>query len=79
MLRTVLALLLMTLPAQAEGERAGDFDYYVMSLSWTPTWCNLTGDARHSPQCKSGRGFGRNTQMAAISAFAEQPRATRHG
>jgi len=58
MLRTVLALLLMTLPAQAEGERAGDFDYYVMSLSWTPTWCNLTGDARHSPQCKSGRGFG---------------------
>lgn len=58
MLRTVLALLLMTVPAQAEGEPAGDFDYYVMSLSWTPTWCNLTGDARHSPQCKFGRGFG---------------------
>lgn len=58
MLRTVLAMLFLALPAHAQGERAGDFDYYVMSLSWTPTWCNLTGDARRSPQCETGRGFG---------------------
>ncbi|MBL4750885.1 MAG: ribonuclease T2 [Amylibacter sp.] len=58
MLRTVFALLLMTLPAHAEGEAAGDFDYYVMSLSWTPTWCDLKGDARQSPQCQRGRGYG---------------------
>lgn len=38
-------------PALAEGERAGDFDYYVLSLSWSPTWCALEGDARNSPQC----------------------------
>ncbi len=58
MLRTVFALLLMTLPVQAKDARAGDFDYYVMSLSWTPTWCDLTGDARQSSQCRSGQGFG---------------------
>ncbi|MBL4627829.1 MAG: ribonuclease T2 [Roseicyclus sp.] len=44
--------------AQAEGERAGEFDYYVMSLSWTPTWCALEGDDRGSPQCDAGQGFG---------------------
>ena len=41
--------------AQAEGERAGDFDYYVMSLSWSATWCALEGDARNDPQCDDGR------------------------
>jgi len=58
MLRWIIALLLFALPAHADGERTGDFDYYVMSLSWTPTWCDLTGDARHSPQCETGRGNG---------------------
>lgn len=58
MIRCLFALLLMALPANAEGERAGDFDYYVMSLSWTPTWCSLTGDACKSPQCEYGRGNG---------------------
>ncbi len=44
--------------AKAEGERAGDFDYYVMALSWTPTWCALEGDARESEQCEAGQGYG---------------------
>lgn len=43
--------------ARAEGERAGDFDYYVMSLSWSAAWCALEGDARDDPQCDSGRGL----------------------
>ena len=46
------------MPAFAKGERAGDFDYYVLALSWTPTWCELTGDERQSPQCDPGQGFG---------------------
>lgn len=58
MLRVLFALFCFALPAHADGERAGDFDYYVMSLSWTPTWCDLTGDARYSPQCKPGQGNG---------------------
>jgi ribonuclease T2 len=43
--------------ADAEGERAGDFDYYVMSLSWSAAWCALEGDARDDPQCDAGRGL----------------------
>ncbi len=42
----------------AEGEKAGDFDYYVMSLSWSPAWCALTGEARGDPQCEAGGGRG---------------------
>jgi len=57
-MRTLLALLLMTRLAAAEGEPAGDFDYYVLSLSWSPNWCKQTGDARNSAQCDTGAGFG---------------------
>jgi ribonuclease T2 len=53
----ILCLLSATL-ARADGEPAGDFDYYVLSLSWSPTWCALEGDARLSPQCDSARDFG---------------------
>ena len=56
----VLALLLAALTApvaRAEGEAAGDFDYYVMALSWSPGWCALTGDARGDPQCNAGLGL----------------------
>ncbi len=45
-------------PALADGERAGTFDYYVLALSWTPTWCALEGDARQSDQCDPDQGFG---------------------
>jgi ribonuclease T2 len=55
----ILAILslLAGLPVRAEGERAGDFDYYLLALSWSPAWCALTGDARHDPQCDPGRGL----------------------
>lgn len=43
--------------ARAEGERAGDFDYYVLSLSWSAAWCALEGDYRDDPQCDAGRGL----------------------
>ncbi|WP_025054867.1 ribonuclease T2 family protein [Sulfitobacter noctilucicola] len=45
-------------PLRAEGERAGDFDYFVLSLSWSPNWCLREGDARNSPQCDLGTGHG---------------------
>ena len=59
-MRFVIAALMMGLagPVGAEAERAGDFDYYVMSLSWSPNWCAETGDGRGDPQCDKGRGFG---------------------
>ena len=43
--------------AWAEGERAGDFDLYVMALSWSANWCALEGDGRDDPQCDAGRGL----------------------
>ena len=55
----VLATLLAVgSPAVAKGELAGTFDYYVVSLSWSPNWCALEGDARRSPQCAQASGYG---------------------
>jgi ribonuclease T2 len=59
-MRAVLLAIAMTClgsGARAEGERAGDFDYYVMALSWSAAWCALEGDARGDPQCDDGRGL----------------------
>ena|SRR6056297_47162 len=57
-MRWLIALLLAAPPALAEGERAGDFDYYVLSLSWSPNWCALEGDARGSEQCEDRHAHG---------------------
>lgn len=58
-MRLVLVLMaLWPFAAIADGERAGAFDYYVLSLSWSPTWCALEGDARGSPQCDPERDHG---------------------
>jgi ribonuclease T2 len=54
---TALAMLMLAPAAQAEGQRAGDFDYFVMALSYSPNWCARTGDARRDPQCEDGRGY----------------------
>lgn len=56
----VTAALVAIFPmfAMAEGEPAGAFDYYVLALSWTPSWCAIEGDARDSPQCDAGQGYG---------------------
>lgn len=59
-LAPVLALLagLATGAARAEGERAGDFDYYILSLGWSPTWCATTGDSRQDDQCDPRHDHG---------------------
>lgn len=53
----LLAALCLPSTARAEGEAAGDFDYYILSLSWSAAWCALDGDARDDPQCDAGRGL----------------------
>lgn len=52
-----LALALLPGPLWADGEKAGDFDYYVLALGWSPNWCALTGDARHDDQCDARHDF----------------------
>ncbi|MFQ1699343.1 ribonuclease T2 family protein [Loktanella agnita] len=57
MYRYLVLLLCAALPARAE-DVAGDFDYYVLSLSWSANWCAREGDARQSPQCTEDKEFG---------------------
>jgi len=44
-MRSVLLICIGLLPLTlaASEARAGDFDYYVLALSWSPTWCALGG------------------------------------
>ena len=61
MLRLTACLMLAILTigyAVAEGEKAGKFDYYVMALSWSPSWCALEGDRRNSSQCEPQSDYG---------------------
>jgi ribonuclease T2 len=37
---------------------AGDFDFYVLSLSWSPGFCRTPAGARARGQCDSGAGLG---------------------
>lgn len=46
-MRVLVLLILLATPARA-------FDYYVLSLSWSPTWCAQGGEG---DQCDAGRGF----------------------
>lgn len=36
---------------------AGKFDYYVLALSWSPSFCASEGKARRSPQCSGTRPY----------------------
>jgi len=57
MLRLIALFAALALPVKAQ-DTAGDFDYYVLALSWSPNWCALEGDQRGSPQCDDDRDFG---------------------
>jgi ribonuclease T2 len=51
-----------TAPAQereTRGGAPGDFDFYVLSLSWSPSFCDVGGGAQKArSQCEPGRGLG---------------------
>ena len=52
-----------TLPAHAAGTPAnlvasGDFDFYVLTLSWSPGFCDTGGAAKSPDQCAAGSGKG---------------------
>lgn len=58
------ALALLALPAQGQSPRetrgapAGQFDFYVLALSWTPGFCEASPGAGDSDQCASGNALG---------------------
>lgn len=39
-------------------DRPGDFDFYVLSLSWNPAWCAAEEDAAEAPQCAADADLG---------------------
>ncbi|KJS42864.1 ribonuclease T2 [Roseovarius sp. BRH_c41] len=53
-----LYLCLLPASAAAQSNSSGVFDYYVLSLSWSPTWCALEGDARGAAQCADAADTG---------------------
>ena len=57
-MRWVLVWVFSAMTALADGERAGEFDYYVLALSWSPNWCAREGDARGSDQCDARHDHG---------------------
>ncbi|MFT4715467.1 MAG: ribonuclease T2 [Paracoccaceae bacterium] len=61
MLRLCAIILLVVLSishAVAGPKVAGQFDYYVLALSWSPSWCALEGDARNAGQCGPNSELG---------------------
>ena len=57
-MRWLFVWITLASAAVADGEKAGEFDYYVMSLSWSPNWCAQKGDARNSDQCDARHDHG---------------------
>jgi ribonuclease T2 len=44
-------------PALARQGQAGLFDYFVLSLSWSPTYCGSQSGQQDNSQCAPGRRF----------------------
>lgn len=62
MRRIIFALLILLSAAPASAQRRGtpgDFDFYVLALSWSPGFCELEGDRKGRGQCDIGsrKGF----------------------
>ena len=58
-----LALAAIGAPIGAFGQTtppvaSTQFDYYVMTLSWAPGFCDLGGQETPSPECAAGSGDG---------------------
>ncbi len=60
-MKSAVALILLSFalmaPLAARAATAGDFDYYVLSLSWSPTWCAAEPGRARDAQCATGRRY----------------------
>ena len=60
-MKSAVALILLSFflmaPLAARAATAGDFDYYVLSLSWSPTWCAAEAGRARDVQCAAGRRY----------------------
>lgn len=56
-LMTTVLLCLAVWPAAARAPQSGVFDYFVLALSWSPTFCASDAGRNDSSQCSPGRRF----------------------
>lgn len=52
------SLLLAAMALLRAQDTPGKFDFYVLSLSWSPEYCSSRGSSPSDPQCGTGRRFG---------------------
>ncbi len=45
-------------PREKRGAAAGEFDLYLLALSWSPGFCASGGDRKSREQCADGAGLG---------------------
>jgi ribonuclease T2 len=53
----LIFLQLIAGPAFARDFEPGEFDYYALALSWSPTYCETASGSDDSRQCAPGRRF----------------------
>jgi len=53
----ILASFALLAPHSARAAVAGPFDYYALSLSWSPTWCAADRAHARDAQCAGGRHY----------------------
>ncbi|WP_119942978.1 ribonuclease [Neorhizobium sp. NCHU2750] len=53
----LIGLISALTPASADQDRAGVFDFYVLSLSWSPTFCAGDDGERNGQQCGLDKHF----------------------
>jgi ribonuclease T2 len=51
----LLAALALSRATAEQGTEPGRFDYYVLVLGWTPSYCATAGNRRHDRQCDAER------------------------
>lgn len=56
-MKTLALIAALLCPFPAIAQQAGPFDYYVLSLSWSPSWCRAQQDDG-AEQCAPGRRTG---------------------
>lgn len=52
-----IAILGLSAALSAKEQRAGQFDYYVLALSWSPSYCAGEAGQQDAQQCAPGRRF----------------------
>lgn len=57
LLATAVASVLAIAPGRAD-DTPGEFDFYVLALSWSPSYCTSEGPRANKQQCGTNRPFG---------------------